>query len=147
MLGNTFMQLKHKLQESHDLIRSTGLNSASFVVNGKTWHPVYMEPTAVQYENVVAYKLILSRVNHMFAVRDTLQGENTENLERYVVADKDWRDIKGFSKCFLFDFNNRNGWYHTHKKIFGHGATLDRAHWLYQYRLKWQTLRTLTQAA
>lgn len=146
MIGNTFMQMQKQLQAGHDLIRETSMNTARFSVNGKTWQPCYMEPLSVEYSDVVAYKLILTRVNHMFALRDQLSGNHTENLERYVVVDKKWRNLRGYGTSFLFDYKN-GGWYHGQKKIFGHGDTLDRAHWLHQRRVKWAAVHMLTNAA
>jgi len=145
MIGNTFMQMQKQLQAGHDLVRETSFNTARFSVNGKTWQPCYMEQLSVQYNDVVAYKLILTRVNHMFAIRDQLSGKHTENLERYVVIDKNWRNLRGYGSCFVFDHNG--GWYHGQKKIFGHGDTLERAHWLHQRRIKWATINLLTDAA
>jgi hypothetical protein len=147
MIGNTFMQMQNQLQAGHDLIRETSMNTARFSVNGKTWQPIYMEPMAVEYRDVVAYKLILSRVNHMFAVRDQLSGMHTENLERYVVMDKEWRSLRGYGVGFVFDYSRYPGWYHGQKKIFGHGDTLERAHWLHQRRVKWAAVHMLTEAA
>lgn len=145
MIGNTFMQMQKQLQAGHDLLRETSMNSARFSVNGKTWQPCYMEQLSVQYNDVVAYKLLLTRVNHMFAIRDQLSGNHTENIERYVVVDKNWRNLRGYSTSFLFDYVK--GWYHAPKKIFGHGDTLDRAHWLHQRRVKWAAVHMLTDAA
>lgn len=146
MIGNTFMQVQKQLQEGQNLIRETSLNTARFTIRGITWQPCYMEPLNIEYAEVAAYKLLLSRLNHMFAVRDQLQGANTDMIERYVVVDKDWRELRGYGRSYLFEFK-QGGWYHARKRIFGHGETLDRAHWLYQRRLKWATVDQLTNAA
>jgi hypothetical protein len=146
MIGNTFMQMQNQLQYGQDLIRETSMNTARFSIHGKTWQPCYMEPLRVEYAEVVAYKLLLSRLNHMFAIRDQISGVNTDMVERYVVMDKEWRSLRGYGCSFLFNYSD-GGWYHGRKKIFGHGDTLERAHWLHQRRVKWATVAQLTDAA
>lgn len=145
MTENTFSDVSNALQRSHDLIRSTGLNQCHFQVQGKNWQVYYAEPLAVEYSNVVAYKVILSRLNAMFASRDQMKGVNTENIERFVVIDKEWRKMPGYNRSLVV--KPGDGLYYGLKKIMGHGDTLDRAHWLHQRRTKWATVTQLTKAA
>ena len=142
MTENTFSDVSNALQRSHDLIRSTGLNQCVFSVYGQTWQLFYAEPLAVEYNDVVAYKVVLSRLNAKFWYRDQIKRINTENIERFVVVDKEWRAMTGYNRSLAV----KPGDYGL-KKIMGHGDTLDGAHWLHQRRTKWATVMQLTAAA
>lgn len=150
MLGNQFMQVKHALQAAHDLLRATGFSRTRFVINGKTFHPIYIEQCGVQYEGLDTYKVVLSRINSTQAWRDEGYLDNAwclENQERFIVIDKEFRKIKGWTRTMLVEPSGRLGWYHARKKVFGFGDTLEKAYWLYNRRLKHAVVAELTAAA
>lgn len=147
MLGNQIMQIKNVLQKGHDLLRETQLHRCRYLINGKVFKPLYAEPTQIDHPKLVAYKLLVSRIDPIYAWRDHQIGpsELLDVHERIVVVDQDWRKIQGYGVGFVV--HEADGWYFGRKKIFGYGDTIDKALWLYNLRVKRATLKQLTAAA